>query len=272
VQSLTRDADTKQDPINPGLLTPGKPFWDAAWAEYQANRTGPMTQAQRNILGFLALRDLTSDYRDIAATVLVQNATTYLPSIYTTEPTLLAGYLAQRAIAARMLLSPEAAAIESAGSAFAIERPFSRGTITAQSRRPNPQDDAPRVQYGALDNPVDVALAVLGFKWARRMIATPSFQRMGAVETTPGVGVQTDAQIVAALRELINPSFSHPSGTAAMMPRGLGGVVDSKLRVYGVKGLRVVDASVFPMIPAQHLQSAVYAVAEKAADVIKEGV
>lgn len=53
-----------------------------------------------------------------------------------------------------------------------------------------------------------------------------------------------------------------------MLPRNLGGVVDEKLRVYGVKGLRVVDASVLPMLVAAHLQATVYGVAEKGAAII----
>lgn len=53
-----------------------------------------------------------------------------------------------------------------------------------------------------------------------------------------------------------------------MLPRALGGVMDSELRVYGVQGLRIVDASVMPMIPAAHLQSTIYAIAERAADFI----
>lgn len=54
-----------------------------------------------------------------------------------------------------------------------------------------------------------------------------------------------------------------------MMPREDGGVVDSQLRVYGVQGLRVVDASIFQLIPRGNIQRSVYAVAEKAADIIK---
>ena len=55
-----------------------------------------------------------------------------------------------------------------------------------------------------------------------------------------------------------------------MLPREEGGVVDKRLRVYGVKGLRVVDASIFPMVPRGNIQSSVYAVAERAADLILE--
>lgn len=64
---------------------------------------------------------------------------------------------------------------------------------------------------------------------------------------------------------------NHPCGTCAMPPRDKGGVVDERLRVYGVKNLRVVDASVFLMIPRGNIQSSVYAVAERAADLIREG-
>jgi choline dehydrogenase-like flavoprotein len=55
-----------------------------------------------------------------------------------------------------------------------------------------------------------------------------------------------------------------------MMPENLGGCIGDELLVYGVKGLSVVDASIIPMIPATHLQATMYAIAEKAAEVIKE--
>lgn len=62
----------------------------------------------------------------------------------------------------------------------------------------------------------------------------------------------------------------HPLGTAAMMARELGGVVNSRLRVYGTSNVRVCDASVVPLQVSGHLGSTVYAVAEKASDLIKE--
>lgn len=65
-------------------------------------------------------------------------------------------------------------------------------------------------------------------------------------------------------------TFYHPTSTCAMLPRDKGGVVDTRLRVYGVKGLRVVDASVFPLVTAANPVSTVYALAERAADMIKQ--
>lgn len=62
----------------------------------------------------------------------------------------------------------------------------------------------------------------------------------------------------------------HPCGTCAMMAREDGGLVDERRRVYEVCGLRVVDASVFPVVPWGNIMSSVYAVAERAADMIKE--
>ena len=63
---------------------------------------------------------------------------------------------------------------------------------------------------------------------------------------------------------------SHPLGTAAMMSKELGGVVDGRLRVYGTGNVRVIDASIMPFQVSGHLTSTLYAIAEKAADIIKE--
>jgi choline dehydrogenase-like flavoprotein len=71
-----------------------------------------------------------------------------------------------------------------------------------------------------------------------------------------------DEELLQIIKSGIRTEY-HPSGTLAMLPRELGGVVDSRLRVYGTANLRVVDAGIFPLIPAAHLQASVYAVAEK---------
>ena len=65
---------------------------------------------------------------------------------------------------------------------------------------------------------------------------------------------------------------SHPLGTAAMMPKELGGVVDAELKVYGTENVRVVDASVMPFQVSGHLTSTIYAIAEKASDMIKKSI
>ena len=64
-------------------------------------------------------------------------------------------------------------------------------------------------------------------------------------------------------------SMWHPTSTCSMLPREKGGVVDDRLRVYGTRNVRVVDASMMPLIPRANTQATIYAVAEKAADIIK---
>lgn len=98
----------------------------------------------------------------------------------------------------------------------------------------------------------------------------PALKDLGPVITNPDPAtVKSDEDIRAAARVNVVPTLAHPSYTCAMMKREHGGVVDAQLRVYGVKGLSIVDASVIPLIPATHLSSTVYAVVEKAADIIK---
>jgi len=75
--------------------------------------------------------------------------------------------------------------------------------------------------------------------------------------------VTSDAEIEEAIRNAATSSWQHPTSTTAMMKREWGGVVDAELRIYGTKGLRVVDAGSFPLAVAGHSSSSVYAVAEK---------
>lgn len=82
-----------------------------------------------------------------------------------------------------------------------------------------------------------------------------------AAQFVPPIDADEDA-----INEIINNGIRtefHPSGTCAMLPLDQGGVVDSHLQVWGTQNLRVVDAGIFPMVPAAHLQAVVYGVAEK---------
>jgi choline dehydrogenase len=89
---------------------------------------------------------------------------------------------------------------------------------------------------------------------------------MVAVEETPGRNLYTDEDLRRYVRE--NAWGHHACGTCRMAPVEDGGVVDSAFRVHGVEGLRVVDASVFPRIPGYFIATAIYMIAEKAADAI----
>ena len=101
----------------------------------------------------------------------------------------------------------------------------------------------------------------------RKLAATQPFAGLLAREVNPGPSVTTDAAFAVWLKKYQNTV--HASSSCSMLPRDKGGVVDPQLRVYGARGLRVVDLSVVPIIPTSHTQSVVYAVAEQAADIIK---
>ena len=99
--------------------------------------------------------------------------------------------------------------------------------------------------------------------------------RSSVGETIPGKGTVpdngsggTDADWKKWVKDTYG-AVSHPIGTAAMMRRSLGGVVDAQLKVYDTANLRVVDASIMPLQISAHLSSTLYGVAEKAADLIK---
>ena len=137
------------------------------------------------------------------------------------------------------------------------------GTVTLRSADPRqpPQID---FNYFSEGGDADLAAMVEAVEIARE-IARPLRERGIAVEELPGIEVQGEelAQWIRA-----NAWGHHASGTCAIGAREAGGVVDGDFRVHGVKGLRVVDASVFPRIPGFFIVSAVYMIAEKAASVI----
>jgi len=118
----------------------------------------------------------------------------------------------------------------------------------------------------ALDHRFEVEryLRHQGLKLVRRICTTPPMRDYVAGEFLPGDKVMSDEAWLAYCREMGETVF-HPASTCSMGP-----VVDSSLRVRGVQNLRVVDASVMPAVPSGNINAAVIAVAEKAADLLKQ--
>ena len=139
--------------------------------------------------------------------------------------------------------------------------PHSRGRISLASADAR---DPPLLDPNLLGDPRDLAPLLRGLRLSRRLFAAPAFAAYRAVEVAPGPDVQSDAALEDYVRRAAS-TVHHPVGTCRMGP-GADCVVDPALRVHGVEGLRVVDASVFPSIVGGNTNAVVIMVAEKAAD------
>ena len=117
---------------------------------------------------------------------------------------------------------------------------------------------------GTGDSDADLDAMVAGIRFVRKV--ADGMDDLVDAEEEPGRHLDSDDSLRAYVRE--NAWGHHACGTCAIGPRDAGGVVDSRFRVHGVDGLRVVDASVFPRIPGYFLVTSVYMIAEKAADAI----
>ncbi|KAG8625609.1 hypothetical protein KVT40_006010 [Elsinoe batatas] len=259
---------------NGNSLTVDPAYNASAWAEYDARKTGIYASGRGNGVAFLSLPQIsTTEFAEsISARVGKQNAPSFLPAAYS-DRQLLAGFLEQRRLLSEQYGGNDAAVSEypfSGGTGFiaaAFQKPLSRGTITLDPTNPKAQ---PVIQYNTLQNPLDAEMVLAVVRRARAYFKEPALASLNPVEVTPGAQYETDEALLGALKQaVLNPSFAHPAGSCAMSPRRLGGCVDDKLRVYGTQSLSVIDTSVIPMIPAAHLQASQYAVAEKAADLIK---
>lgn len=143
-------------------------------------------------------------------------------------------------------------------------RPESKGSIHAKSNDPHV---APAIRPNYLTDPIDQRVLLDGMKIGRRIIENPRLDRYRAYEMNPGPRVQTDDEWLQWARETGQTTY-HVVGTCRMGQDPMA-VVDDRLRVHGLGGLRVVDASIMPTVPSGNTNAAVIMIAEKAADMIK---
>jgi choline dehydrogenase-like flavoprotein len=150
-----------------------------------------------------------------------------------------------------------------------IAGPFSRGSVHIQSGNPS---EHPVIDPRYLSHPMDVEILCRQVRTIQALARTEPLasKLLHGGRTIPAN--LPSAPSLDTLKTIVKESLTtqyHPIGTCAMLPREKGGVVDSKLKVYGTSNLRVVDASIFPLHIRGNITSAVYAVAEYGSDLIK---
>ncbi|MBA1204833.1 choline dehydrogenase [Pseudomonas capeferrum] len=142
-------------------------------------------------------------------------------------------------------------------------KPRSRGWMTLRSRDPA---DPPRVQLNIFDNEEDLATVRRGIAAVRKIYATEPQASLVASEVLPGARVASDAALDAFIRQTAGVT-QHPVGTCCM-GHGPDAVVDPQLRVHGIAGLRVIDASIMPTVPGANTNAASIMIGEKGADLV----
>jgi choline dehydrogenase len=143
-------------------------------------------------------------------------------------------------------------------------RPQARGSIRLVSANPR---DYPKIYANYLDNPDDLQVMREGLRWIRRTFETEPLSRFIQSEHAPGSAIQSDSEWEGFIRDAAQ-SVYHPVGTCAM-GTGRMAVLDHELRVRGIDGLRVVDASAMPRITSSNTNAPTIMIGEKGAEMIR---
>ena len=143
-------------------------------------------------------------------------------------------------------------------------RPESLGSIHIRSANPK---DQPAIRFNFLADPIDQRAMVDGFRMMRKIVDTAPMDAYRDEEYSPGPSVGSDDEILTWIRNNSQTAY-HPIGTCRMGP-GPNAVVDDKLKVHGIDGLRIADASIFPTMPSGNTNAPSIMVGEKAADLLR---
>lgn len=242
-------------------LTSNDTFAAEARAEYDQNKTGSFTSPTGEFLAFLPLSFYSNATGQIHASALRQNSSDLLPE--DTPAEVKRGFQRELEILNERLKANDSAMLELLWADGAIvvglQHPYSRGSIKTVSAN---VFDGVVADASFLRNPLDVTLLAEGIRFTRKLMSTSAMSSLAPFEIVPGGNVTSDAALEQYIRSS-SETLYHPARSCKMGKRDDGGVVDQDLKVYGVEGLRIVDASVMPLLPASHLMTTVYAVAEK---------
>lgn len=240
----------------------------AALTSYATTKTGPLTSNVVEFLGWEKISTLPSYAANLSASTLDALSSTFPADWPEVEHISGNGFIGDFAFP---VLQQPLDGKQYATILGGMVAPLSRGTVTLRSGDPMSN---PRIDPKWLTHPADQEMAVAWYRRMREVWRTEELQsiveRKGE-EAWPGLEYETDEEILGIVRKSAMTIW-HASGTCKMGKEEDGmAVVDNEARVFGVQGLRVVDASVFPILPPGHPQSTVYAVAEKIAELIVRG-
>ncbi|KAN0071446.1 hypothetical protein V8E54_010042 [Elaphomyces granulatus] len=219
-------------PLSRSNYTNNKTLDAEALQQYHSKHTGPYSAAYGDFLVFLPVKNYTNQSASIHQQALEQDTTAYLEA--DTPESVVAGYVAQHKLLVDGVNADNQAVLELGSVRLASADPFG----------------APVADPAFLHNPLDLRLIVEAVKYTRQIVDTSAFKPFNPADKL--VNVTSNAGFEFFVRKNIT-TLQHPVGTCKAGP------FEKEFRVYGVGGLRVVDASVFP---STHLQASVYAVAE----------
>ncbi|TLD27003.1 hypothetical protein PspLS_04692 [Pyricularia sp. CBS 133598] len=241
---------------------------------YRVNRTGPLTAPLISIVAFPSLQSLTEEWNTLTGKYMLDDFDRYL--LRDAPPAVRQGYAKQSRLQLDILRQVDEPAseimVDSIGRyTVAIQSTMSRGTVRPSG--PNIlKDNKPVIDPRYCAHPLDCEVAMLSFRMNARLMKTNSLIHglsPSPLEPFASADNEANEENTSKLADFVQRGLGtefHPAGTTAMLPFEDGGVVDTKLRVYGTTNLRVVDAGIMPLLPAAHIQAAVYAVAEKPKD------
>ncbi len=223
-----------------------RPWWGKliAGMQYVLARSGPLSLSLNQAGGFFRTRP------DLAQ----PNMQLYFQAISTLTANK----------GTRPLLNPDP--FEAFNLGLSSCRPTSRGSIMIKSADPT---DHPRIVANGYSTEADVAEMLDAVKFLRKLAATPSLAAVIEAELAPGPECRTDDELIADFRKRSGTVY-HPVGTCRMGPDAASAVVDPRLRVHGIGGLRVVDASIMPNIVAGNTNAAALMIGAQGATMILE--